>query len=64
MKVYLKVTADKYELPIAIADTQAELARMLGMPKSNINSSFSKLRSGKVKASSYVEVEIGDIDAD
>ena len=29
-RLYMAVTADKYELPIAVADSAAELARMLG----------------------------------
>ena len=30
MTLYLKVTKDKYELPVAVADSKKELARMLG----------------------------------
>jgi hypothetical protein len=30
MTLYLKVTKDKYELPVAVADSKAELADMLG----------------------------------
>lgn len=30
MKLYLKTTKDKYEFPIAIADSPKELALMLG----------------------------------
>lgn len=40
--VYMKVTGDKYELPIAIADTAAELARIVGVHKSTIWSQISR----------------------
>lgn len=30
MKLYLKVTKDKYELPIAVAESPRELAKMTG----------------------------------
>lgn len=62
MKIFMKVTKDEFELPIAIADSQAELARMLGMPKAAVNSNYSKIRSGKVKVSTFKEVEIDDDD--
>lgn len=32
MMLYVAVTADKYELPICVAETGAELARKLNMP--------------------------------
>ena len=41
MIVYMKVTRDEYELPIAIADTVGELARMTGASKETIFSNIS-----------------------
>ena len=35
--IWLKISADKYQLPEAVADTAAELARMLGVGKSAIS---------------------------
>lgn len=35
--LWLKISADKYQLPEAVADTAAELARMLGVGKSAIS---------------------------
>jgi hypothetical protein len=37
--LWLKISRDKYELPEAVADTAAELARMLGVGKSAISKS-------------------------
>lgn len=33
MTLYIKVTQDKFELPIAVADTARELADMVGTSK-------------------------------
>jgi len=46
MTLWLKVTNDKYELPLAVADTKRELAEMLGLKKISI-------RKGK---SCYIKV--------
>lgn len=40
-KLYMYVTNDKYELPIAVAGSKSELARMLGKHKDVVCSSFS-----------------------
>ena len=41
MHVYLKTTLDKYELPVAVADTARELAEMVGTSQSVVYSSIS-----------------------
>lgn len=38
---YIKVTNDKYRLPIAIADSAGELARLVGATKNTVLSSIS-----------------------
>ena len=55
MFVYMLVTEDKFELPLAIADSAAELARMLGVDVNLIYSAVSKAkkRGGRSK---YVKV--------
>lgn len=55
MTLYLKVTKDKYELPVAVADSKKELARMLGRYESGIYRAFKEGRE-----SCYVEVEVED----
>jgi DNA-binding transcriptional regulator YhcF (GntR family) len=62
MKLYMCVTKDEYELPIAVADTQAELARMLGVRLNTVNRAYHCLRSGKYKDSQYKEIEIEEGD--
>ena len=36
MTLYIRTTADKYELPIAVADSPGELARMLGIKAESV----------------------------
>ena len=40
MLVWMKVTHDEYELPVAIADSCVELAEKLGKTANNISSSI------------------------
>lgn len=54
--LWMKITNDKYELPIAIADSAAELARMTGTTKNNVCVSYNQLKNGKRKFSKYIKV--------
>ena len=42
--VWLKVTTDRYELPVAVADTGEELARICGVSGNNVYSTMSKAK--------------------
>lgn len=44
MCLYIKVTNDKYELPLAVADTPTELAAMTG---DNINTIYTQVCRAK-----------------
>lgn len=46
MKLYLRVTKDKYELPLAVADSAQELAVMVGTTKNVVQSCISKKHKG------------------
>ena len=35
MKLYMAVTNDEYELPVAVADSKTELANMTGISRKN-----------------------------
>lgn len=61
MFVYMKVTKDKYELPIAVANTVRELAAILGISENCISSSMSHERAGK-SISPYKKIEIEEED--
>ena len=57
--LWMKVTLDEYELPLAVADTSRELERMLGLRKNAIIQLMwkAKKRNGKC---SYITVEIDE----
>ena len=58
MTLYIKVTKDRYELPVAVAETKAELARMLGIKREHVRTAFSHAK--KFKSPTYVVVEVED----
>jgi hypothetical protein len=58
MIVYIAVMRDKYELPIAIADTIRELSKITGTDERTIRSAISHVKSGRRKTSIYQEVQI------
>ncbi|MBQ1572508.1 MAG: hypothetical protein IIZ78_15370 [Clostridiales bacterium] len=60
MKIYMRVTEDEYELPIAVADSQTELAQMVGVSRNSIASALCHQRAGSTKHSVYKEVEVED----
>ena len=49
MNIWLTVTQAKYELPVAVADSSEELARMLGVTVQSIYSSMSHAKDGTRK---------------
>lgn len=54
MILWLKVTKDEYQLPLAVADTAAELARMTGVKPDSLYA----MRCHGVKE--YIKVEVED----
>ena len=46
MTLYMKTTTDKYELPIAVADSPKKLAMMLGQKRSSVATMCSQQRNG------------------
>lgn len=55
----MKVSNDKYELPLIVADSVVELADKLGVKQTNISSAISHAIKRGSK-SQYVKVEITD----
>ncbi len=62
MTFYIAVTPDEYELPMAVAETTEELARLMGVSGGTIRSHLSKVKSGIVKKPKYEKVVIEDDD--
>lgn len=55
--VYMLVSQDKYELPLVVADTVAELAKLTGQKRSSVASAISHSKK-KGFSSRYVKVVI------
>lgn len=56
--LWLAVTPDKYELPLAVAESAGKLAMILGITRENVIDSCIKERSGKYSGRKIVKVEI------
>lgn len=58
----MKVTRDEYELPLAVADSSAELARIVGVKEGTIRGCVSRVqkRMRRSKKGMYVVVEFSD----
>ena len=61
--IFMLVTKDRYELPLAVADTRKELGEMLGVSPVTIANSITRAKKGGHK-SKYVRVEFPDNDID
>ena len=57
-RVWLKVSSDKYELPLAVADTAVELATLCGVTVNTIYSQMSRVKAGVLASCPYICVTI------
>lgn len=57
MTLYIKTTRDKYQLPEAVADSKAELARMIGLDRTRVSHYFNDLRRND-----FIVVEVEEQD--
>ena len=66
MKLYMAMTNDKYELPVAVAEKKSELARMMGRELSVVVNSLRRSKTVKNPTGKYkwAEVEVEDDDED
>lgn len=61
MYLWMAITKDRFELPIAVATSAGELARMLGKQKNTIESVVSKTEHGVgAKRPPYVRIWIDE----
>lgn len=60
MEVWVALSNDKYRLPVAVADSAVELARMVGVTAETIRSSVYHARVNN-RNSRFVKVDIGDL---
>ena len=59
MVIYMKVTDDKYEFPLHMAETVKELANICGVTESCIRSAICREKYHKIN-SCYKKVEVED----
>lgn len=56
MVIYAAVTKDEFELPIAVADSEKELAFILGISKKAVTEGVRKYLAGK--RSDYIKIRV------
>lgn len=54
MTLFLRVKLDKYELPIAVAESEKELAKILGLTRQTVLTYYARKQRG------FIEIEVED----
>ena len=62
MAIWLKVTKDKFEFPVEIGNSAADLARKTGVSPNTVISSYSRFIHGELKTCPYRRVEETEIE--
>ena len=66
MRVYMSVTADEYELPLAVRDTVVEIASLLGQFVGDVRSMISRKNASRYTYNGHkykiVKVDIDEED--
>lgn len=60
MKLYMGVTPDKYELPLYVAETAEELAKMVGTNRATVYSSITHKASGRDRGVKLIKIIIDE----
>ena len=59
--VYMQITTDEYELPVAVAESLDELSKIVGVTKTSIWHSINRRETGRLKGKSkYIRVFLDD----
>lgn len=56
--IWMKITKDKFELPVAVADSCEELADICGVSAYTVRNSWRRYAKGKIKKTKYIMVKI------
>ena len=56
--LWLAVTPDQYELPLAVADTAEQLAEMFGLTRGSVINLVSKNAPGSRSGRKFIKVEV------
>lgn len=60
MTIWMEVTRDRYELPVAVADSATELAEIVGVKPQSICQSRMRAEKGKLRHQRFIRVEVDD----
>lgn len=62
MKIVMCVSRDEYELPLAVADTQTEMAELWGCSVAKVNLSVHEKRNhiGNKTKHRFIQIEVDD----
>lgn len=63
MKIYMAVTADRYELPIAVFDSIQGLSQWRGKSKCVLHRAIQKKQKDQKLNCRYIKVEVSDEDS-
>lgn len=58
MTLFMAVDLNDNELPLAVAETAAELARICGVSERTVHSAISNVKAGRTKRSKYIRVVV------
>ena len=58
MTLYMEITQDKYQLPLIVADTPKELARLCGVNTQYIWTYLNHVKNGRIKKPKFIKVEV------
>lgn len=68
MKLYMLITADEYELPIAVRDTVDEIANLIGRNKYDVYSTISRKSASQQTYNGFkykiIKVDVDEEDDD
>lgn len=60
MRIWMRITSDKYQLPEVVADTVEELSELTGVKNGSIRSTASRLVHGQRKTGTFIYVDIDE----
>ena len=58
MKLYMAVTPDEYELPIAVCKDIHELAKVFGIKPQSVSEAVSRNTDGRKRGAKFIRIEV------
>ena len=62
MKMYMAVTPDRYELPLAVCLSPDELGRCFGLRGRTVLQSLCRKQAGTVRGAKFIRIEVEEDD--